>query len=364
MREIFRALVGSQAYGTATLSSDFDYKGVYVQPIMDILCNGYKPQVEVGKDDTSYEVRRFLELAQSANPTILELIFMPSDKIILMKPEFEIIRDARYSFLSKECRNSFGGYAVAQIKKAKGLNKKGNMEKERVERKTPLDFCYVYRMRGEPIGNGESDFISPSSPVKLTEIFIKYGNVEKIAGLSKLEHLRNGYLLWLPQKDVEFKGLLNSNGDTLLVSQIPKGIKPWYYLYFNIEAYQVHCKEYASYQTWLKERNVARYVDFENHGQLIDGKNMLHCVRLLDMAKEIAKNGELTVRRPNADYLLSIRRGEVNLQSIIDKCEDDIVELDELYEKCSLPDKCDRNFADNLLMDIRQIQLGQWMAGQ
>jgi predicted nucleotidyltransferase len=34
---IFKTIVGSQAYGTATASSDIDYKGVYVQHPKEIL---------------------------------------------------------------------------------------------------------------------------------------------------------------------------------------------------------------------------------------------------------------------------------------------------------------------------------------
>ena len=67
-------MVGSQAYGTATPNSDQDFKGVFIQHEDDILGFNYVEQYEVSKDECYYEVRRFLQLLQSANPTVLEML--------------------------------------------------------------------------------------------------------------------------------------------------------------------------------------------------------------------------------------------------------------------------------------------------
>lgn len=40
---IMRAIVGSQAYGLATETSDIDYKTIYIQSDEDILSNNYVP---------------------------------------------------------------------------------------------------------------------------------------------------------------------------------------------------------------------------------------------------------------------------------------------------------------------------------
>ena len=114
---IFKAIVGSRAYGTNIETSDTDFKGIYIQPNEDHLCFRYKEQVGAGKDETYYEVKRFLQLAKSANPTILEMLFMDEDSIVVNSIEFDLIRSHRHKFLTKKCAMSFGGYAVAQIKK-------------------------------------------------------------------------------------------------------------------------------------------------------------------------------------------------------------------------------------------------------
>jgi hypothetical protein len=69
----------------------------------------------------------------------------------------------------------------------------------------------------------------------------------------------------------------------------------------------------------LEKRNVARWTEVKGHNQSIDSKNMLHCQRLLDMAIEIAEGKGIIVRRPNADELLKIRRGEVDLTTLIEQ---------------------------------------------
>ena len=95
-------------------------------------------------------------------------------------------------------------------------------------------------------------------------------------------------------------------------------------------------------------------MDVESHGQKIDGKNMMHCRRLLEMAKEIAQGKGILVRRENAQELLAIRKGDVDLQSLIDRAENDIIEIDRLFKESSLPDSVDPLFVNELLISIRK----------
>lgn len=134
--------MGSQAYGIATPNSDIDVKGIYIQNIFDVASFNYEQQIMPNKDTTYYEIKRFLELATSANPTILELMWMPDRCIQIKDPLFiKYIESNRDTFLTKQCANSFMGYAYQQIVKARGLDKKMNWEKDRITRKTPIDFC-------------------------------------------------------------------------------------------------------------------------------------------------------------------------------------------------------------------------------
>lgn len=349
MKQILKAIVGSQAYGTATPESDIDHKGIYVQPIQEIVSyNRYKQQYEVGKDECYYEVARFLHLLGTANPTMIELLYIPEDCIVALTPEFRLIQRYRKMFLTKACRNSFGGYVVTQIQKAKGLQKKVNWEANKTERKTILDFCYIPTLNG-------------SRPLK---DWLRYQKGiftdQKNYGAAKVPNCRDLYTIYPKVKsDLEYYGLTNDEetSNELRLASIPseetiRGVN----MSFNKDGYILHCKDYLSYQTWLQNRNTQRYVDIKGHNQSIDGKNLLHCRRLLDVSLEIACTGDFTVRRSNASDLLAIRRGEVNLEDIIKKAEEDLVKLDELYSKCDLPDSVDEEKVNELLLKIRYYE--------
>jgi len=339
MKTIYRVIVGSQSYGTSVEGSDIDYKGVYAQSTDDLIGFGYKEQINTNKDDTSYEIRRFLDLLETANPTVLEMLYSSEDCIVEKDPAFDILIKHRDKFLTKKCLYSFGGYAIAQIKKAKGLDKKMNWEKDRVTRKTPVDFIYAH-VEGKTMPISEY----------IVDIY------QNRCGLVALDHFKDCYALYYDYStnlDLKYRGLAVEDSNEIRLSSVPKGQLPLTIVYYNKDGYSMHCKDYKEYTEWLNNRNTQRYVDLENHNQKIDGKNMLHCRRLLDMAMEIAQTGNIQVRRPNAEYLLKIRRGQVPLEEIISQAEIDIKALDELYKNSSLPDKVDKNVVNDILLEIR-----------
>jgi hypothetical protein len=276
--------------------------------------------------------------------------------------------------LTKICANSFGGYAKEQISKAKGQNKKQNWEKDKVTRKDVLDFCYV--IEGEK-----------SIPWKVWNEDFQYD--EKFIGIVNVPNARDIYAVYfdeiahmcfsesVPENVREsskyirtennlplgfgYKGLVKTGegvnvaeSNQLRLSSIPKGETPICIITYNKDGYTQHCNDYKSYETWLSQRNEQRWVDVESHGQKIDGKNMLHCKRLMEMAKEIAKGEGINVRRPNAKDLIAIRKGEVDLQTLIDSVEKEIIEVDKLFDNSELPDTIDIEFINNLIVKIRK----------
>jgi hypothetical protein len=52
--------------------------------------------------------------------------------------------------------------------------------------------------------------------------------------------------------------------------------------------------------------------------------------------------------------LLSIRRGEVSLEELIEFANEKINKLDELFDKSNLPDKVEDGLVHKLLVDIRK----------
>lgn len=147
------------------------------------------------------------------------------------------------------------------------------------------------------------------------------------------------------------------NDDDLLVSAIPENITSknvCAIVQYDLDGFQAHCREYNQYQTWLKERNEQRYVDVQNHGQKIDGKNLMHCYRLINMAEEIVKEHKIIVERPNRQELLDIRHGKYDLQTLIDSAEEKIEIIKELYKNSDLPDKVNKEKVNEILVNIRK----------
>ena len=371
---LYLVVRGSHAYGTNLPTSDTDYAGVFVQDMDSILGMSYVEQVNDDNNDiVIYELRRFLELLAKNNPTILELLNTPEDCVIYKDPAFDVIFENRDKFLTKVCSQSFGGYAVAQIKKSRGQDKKQNWEKDKVTRKEVLDFVYV--IEGEKSipwkdwsdGRFDEKFCGVVNVPNARDTYALFYDMDAHMAFSELIPEKTREVFKNTRKEsglpmgLGYKGLVKvDEGDNagisnaLRLSSVPKGEKDICNIIYNKDGYTQHCKDYKSYQTWLEERNEQRWVDVQSHGQKIDGKNLLHLVRLLKMSREIAEGKGLIVRRPDNIELLKIRKGEVDLQSIIEWGNKEILEINNLYEKSNLPDSVDMNFIENLLIDIRK----------
>ena len=343
---IFEGIVGSQAYDIATPTSDVDIKGVFIQDLDDILGFGYVEQVNDSKNDTTfYEIKRFLELISQNNPNILELLNLPEDCIVYKDPIFDLVLSEKERFISKACRNSFGGYAVEQIKKARGLNKK-IVNPIAKERKDIMDFCYVVNSYGS---------------VPLKDFLDNSGYTQDRCGLVNVPHARDVYSLFYDTyRTIPYKGIVNeeNTSNEVRLSSIPKGEVSVATMIYNKDGYTKYCKDYKEYWDWVEKRNPQRYSDNMSHDGGYDGKNLAHCHRLLDMAIEIGEGKGINVRRENREQLLSIRRGEYSYETLLDEAEDKMKKMDEVFINSNLPDKVDREFTNRLLTTIRKKSYG------
>lgn len=376
----YEYLRGSHMYGLNTPTSDKDYGGVFICPKQQLygLRSNYVEQVSDEKSDiVFYEVGRWLELLTTANPTVLEGLFAPKECIIQITPTIERIRSERDLFLSKKCFNTFYGYATSQIQKARGLNKK--IVNPIVERKDILDFCYTFNGQG-------------SLPIK--EFLSDHCLNQKYCGLVSIPNMRDVYGVfydWAAYfcfEDPELKnwdvfkwfchshwhnegtvlerirnkeffgygGIVHpeeeSKSNTVRLSSIPKGEWPITYMVYNQDGYTVHCKKYKEYKEWEAKRNPVRYEG--NLGHNYDAKNVMHCMRLIRMAKELAQGkGFNVVRTDDRDYLLAIRNHTFEYEEIMEHLEKEKQEMEEAIKTSTLPESIDYQKVNNLLIDIR-----------
>jgi hypothetical protein len=272
---------------------------------------------------------------------VLELLGTPADCIIYKHPLFDQFQAT--DFLSKLCRQSFAEYAVAQIRKAKGLNKKIN-HPEPPARKSVLDFCYVTAGAG-------------AQPVAVW--LARKGLEAAQCGLANVPHLTDLYALFVdatPERRHGYRGLVRDpdTSQDVLLSAVPKGEEPVAYLSFNRNGYSTYCRVFREYWEWVAKRNTERYENTVQHGKNYDAKNMLHVFRLLQMAEEIAATGALNVRRPNREFLLQIRRGEFEYDELVTEAEKLVERVEAAFAESSLRETPDKYQAEQLLRQVRK----------
>ncbi|MCS4302340.1 DNA polymerase beta superfamily protein [Chryseobacterium sp. BIGb0232] len=340
---LFEAISGSRAFGLATETSDTDIRGVYYLPKEDFFGLNYIPQISNETNDiTYYEIGRFVELLQKNNPNILEVLASPEDCIQYKHPLMDLLKTEDY--LSKLCKDTFAGYAISQIKKAKGLNKKilNPIDKER---KSVLDFCFILDGQGS---------------VPLKKWFLENGKVQEKCGLTSIDHTKGMFALFYDESQIlGYKGIIqHEEANQVSVSSVPKDEKPYAYLFCNLDAYSTYCKDYREYWKWVEERNENRYNVNQNHGQNYDSKNMMHTIRLLQSCEQIFTTQSLQIRVENRDELLDIKAGNWPYEVVMQKAET-LIESIELHHSVShLPESPDLEKTTKILVDIREKLYG------
>lgn len=385
-RLAYEYIRGSQLYGLNTTSSDTDTGGVYLCTCEELHgLFGYKPQVSDSRhDNTWFEIGELLRLLMKSNPTVLETLFVPDNKILgEIHPLMRLIIDNRDKFVTKQCFNPFFGYAKSQIEKARGLNKKIVNPVEK--RLTPLDFSYTFRNHG-------------SGP--FAEWLAERGLNQQYCGLTNISNMRDIHAVyydfgqhcksspqWMGNNDfikfsmkycglqdkdqtIEFlndlkplgyRGAFSQGKDAndLTLSSIEKESgDPICFISYNRDAYSQHCRSYADYQRWVKERNPVRYE--ANLDKNYDSKNMMHMFRLVHMASEIAEGrGIILERTYDRQFLMDVRNHRYEYEELMAKLEEETARMNDLMAHSTIPDKIDSDFVNSLLIEIRARQFSK-----
>ena len=337
---LLQCISGSKAYGLDTPESDTDIKGVYILPKRNFYSLNVTDQVSNEKNDiVYYELKRFIDLLEKNNPNILELLGTDEEYILFKHPLAKKIKTEM--FLSKLCRQTFAGYALSQIKKAKGLNKKiiNPVDKER---KSIMDFCYV---------------ISGYATVPMKTWLSHHEYLQEECGLVNITHMKDIYAIFHQSQvnEIQLKGISSGdNANDVQLSSVPKGLEPKAIMSFNKDGYSMFCRDYKEYWDWVNNRNEHRYQNTIDNSKNYDAKNMMHTFRLLTMAEEIAKHCEINVKRKDRDFLLSIKNGNFLYDDLVNMANEKIQKIEELFIQSNLPEKPEEKSVENLLVEIRE----------
>lgn len=332
---IFQFTSGSHQYGTSRPDSDVDKRGVFIAPIRtafdifqsNFVCAGTlgqelkaaKEALENGdltavqnhldaamktdrgdlslavetvrhteNDEELQELRKFMKLAADSNPNIIEFLYV-EHFIHHLSPEWELIREHRDLFLSKKARYTFAGYAIAQLRK-------------------------IRMHRGYLLN-------PPDHKPTRSEFGLKEN--------SKIAKENQNALLSIPEEWI----VEHARDQVLQEKRYSSALDAW-----------------NSYQKWGKERNPARREMERAYGY--DVKHSCHLVRLCRMAVEILRDGVVLVRRPDAEELKGILRGEWTYEQIEAVAANIDKELDVLYTESTLRNSPDRAKIADLYREI------------
>jgi len=383
-RLMYEYIRGSHLYGLNNENSDVDTSGVYVCTRDELLgCYGYKPQVSDPRHDNIwFEIGELVRLLLKSNPTVMESLFVPEEKILgKVHPLMQMLIDNREQFVSKQCFNPFFGYAKSQIEKARGLNKK--IVNPITERLTPYDFIYTFKGQGS---TRFSDWLANRGLYQEFCGLVNVPNMHDIYGVyydfgahvaahrdwtlnlpflayAREYYMDNDFAETLDRLNgmslMGYRGVFSADADgnePRLSSIDDRDTRPICFISYNQSGYSSHCRRYAEYQTWVKERNQKRYES--NLNKNYDSKNMMHCFRLMHMAGEIAEGkGVILQRTWDRQFLMEVRDHKFEYGEIVGRLEEEKKHMTQLMEQSTIREKIDTEFVNQLMIDIRNKQL-------
>ncbi len=338
-RTILWTTAGSRAYGTHRPDSDVDMRGICVPPrrYRDGILEKFE-QCEGPWDDdldaSIYGIQKFAKLAAECNPNVIELLFGdPEDALI--NAHGALLVENRDLFLSQKARDRFRGYAMAQLKRIR--THRGYVLNPLVAPPDRADFG----LEAQPVIDTEQRKAAFASIRKKIDSWeIDFGELDAAAKIRVFEQIKESLGERYHGSSREFYTAGNSLGfETNFLEELDKERR-----------FKQAVKKWKQYQDWKKNRNPARAAMEARFGY--DGKHALHLVRLMTMCREILTGQGVIVRRPDAEFLKGLLRGEWSYEQLLEWADQQDKEL--LTLKSPLPKKPNFKRIDELVQGIIQ----------
>jgi len=304
MQVIVNMEFGSHLYGTATESSDRDYKGIFMPCMDDILLgliqksinnntnrtNAKNTQLDV--DEEFYSLHYFVKLALQGETVALDMLHAPPCSLIAQSPIWKDLQSNRSKFYTRNLR-ALVGYVRKQASK--------------------------YGVKGSRLASVKRVLQSMGmydSNTKLTEIWQE---------LPEGEHIRKEL-----QPDGRPERVYDVCGKKLIETATIGHYKPM------LEKFM---RDYGN-RAKLAERNEG-----------IDWKAISHALRAGYQVKSILQNGGFEYPLSQADFLRSVKAGEIHYKEVAPQLEDLIDECESLSERSMYPHRADSDWWDSWLVE-------------
>ena len=309
--EIVYMEFGSKVYGTSVPESDTDYKGIELPSRRDIvLQRAFKSRnTSTGtdfsrntKDDVDQEIfalHQFMKLLSEGQTGALDMVFTPNHKIIRKSDTWDYIVANKSKILSKKM-TSFAGYC-------KGQSAKYSLKGDHMEAYKAASEFFASLNPHYQVGEVVLDELIAVNPKLITIVML----------LHKTDGKMHPYLQVGPK------------------TKVPG---------------TASCKLAASiFKEQFDKYGARAQAAMDNKG--IDRKALYHAVRICNEGIELCETGNITFPRPEADYLLKIRSGEIEYQEIAEKIDNGLILLTEAKEKSTLPDEPNQNWIENFIYE-------------
>lgn len=280
--ELVRMKFGSHLYGTNTPTSDLDIKAVHLPTARQIVLQrvpaviSQKTKVGTGKntqddvDFESYSLAKYLELVTQGQTVALDMLFAPSWSFV----------DGHAGYLWQEIQNN----------------------KHRLITSKYMSFVGYCRQQANKYGiKGSRVAAARLALGLLTDSVNRWGTKERLSTIADL-----------------IEKMINENPEHMefVDTEMPGGVV--------IRHWSV-CGRKLPYSTAIKSAHEIVQKLFNEYGaralqaetnEGVDWKALSHAVRIGEQAIELLTTGNVEFPRPNADWLLRIKKGEYSYELV------------------------------------------------
>ena len=296
-RLCFLTFGGSHAYGTNVEGSDIDIRGVMLPTKEELIgLKHFEQRIDDDTDTCIYEFNKFIKLISNCNPNTIELL--GGRQYLIFNEVGKELLDKANMFLSKRCINSFGGYAVAQLRRLENA------------------LCHDAYTEEE-----QNKHIRDTIEVAMSKLEEKNQIFANHSITTKLDN--NKLLLSIHIDDQPIEQVRGTLNDIITIE-----------------------KNYNK----LNQRNTKKDITHLN-------KHLMHLFRLYLMSFDLLEKGEINTFRKDRDFLLEIRNGKYLVNNkLTDECVNYLHELEERLNKDKelnvLPDKPNYDEIENFVLEV------------
>lgn len=337
---IFKSLSGSKLYGTDSIHSDTDIKGVFLPDIKDCILGkvsnvitkstGSKNEKNssIDIDETYYSLQYFLKLAAKGETNCIDLLFANSNKNAIIQDSFiwkELTKNID-KIITKNM-SSYLGYCKSQCQKYSIKGDKLN------NYNSFLKMCELYYNEKDEHGASSTLYnvlCKAFNLESLNHLIPKIGEKQVKVVFSDFSHYNFGEHCYF---------VTASNKESYISIYDVK-----FTLSDNIKSVYHKCKKVIN--SYGKRAQSAANEDGT------DLKAISHCVRVLFQVEEIIETGKITFPLKEADFIKSIKYNTTAMtrDEIMEWIEKKIEYINDLIEKSNLREKSDYDWINNFIL--------------